>query len=260
MVYAAGRAASSATLERARHHPFNRFREFSVPYKAKKKVPHKKLRLPPDERRRHIVEEALNHFAEHGFEANTRVLAQRIGVTQPLLYRYFSTKEDLIEAVTELAFARLSRRDWLSLIRQSEGDLRTRLVNFFYAYIHENYDFAWIRLYMFAGLAGGELNRRYIKLVTEPLLRAIAHEIREHLQLPQSQKAISKEELEYLWIFHGGLYYYAIRHHIYGVPADVKSLVRHVEIAVDTMISGYARIFERQADKRTSRQTPASAA
>jgi AcrR family transcriptional regulator len=208
----------------------------------------RKLRLAPDERRRHIVEEALRFFADHGFEANTRVLAQRIGITQPLLFRYFSTKEELIETVFELAQKRLTRRDWLSFIQKSEGDIRTRLINFFYSYASESYDFDWIRLYMFAGLAGGKLNRRYIKLVTEPVLRAIAHEIREHFQSPKSQ--ISREEIEYLWVFHGGLYYYAIRQRIYGVPADPNALAKIVETMVDALISGFDQFLKRAPAKK----------
>lgn len=218
-----------------------------MPYRTKRKIRvKKKLRLSPEERRRHIIQEALSFFAEHGFEANTRVLAQRIGVTQPLLFRYFSTKDELINAVFDLAYSRLARRDWLSMIRQSEGDLRTRLIAFCYAYARENYDFDWIRLYMFAGLAGGELNRRYIKRVTEPILRAIALEIRSYLRFPGNEKSLSKEEIEYLWIFHGGLYYHAIRHHVYRLPIDAKALESLVEITVDTMISGYAQLLKQQ--------------
>jgi len=229
-----------------------------VPYRTKKKVlTKKKVRLSPDERRRQIVHEALSFFAQHGFEANTRVLAQRIGVTQPLLFRYFSTKEKLIDAVVDLAYSRLARRDWLSMIRQSEGDLRTRLINFCYAYARENYDFEWIRLYMFAGLAGGELNRRYIKRVTEPVLRAIALEIRAHLRFSTNEKSLSKEEIEYLWIFHGGLYYQAIRHQIYRLPVDAKALASLVEIIVDAMISGYAQVLKRQTAKRSAKRLAA---
>lgn len=229
-----------------------------MPYRTKKKVlTKKKVRLSPDERRRQIVHEALSFFAEHGFEANTRVLAQRIGVTQPLLFRYFSTKEKLIDAVVDLAYSRLARRDWLSMIRQSEGDLRTRLINFCYAYARENYDFEWIRLYMFAGLAGGELNRRYIKRVTEPVLRAIALEIRAHLRFSTNEKSLSKEEIEYLWIFHGGLYYQAIRHQIYRLSVDAKALASLVEITVDAMIYGYAQVLKRQTAKRSAKRLAA---
>jgi AcrR family transcriptional regulator len=217
----------------------------------------KRKRLSPDERRSHIVEEALQLFAEHGFEANTRILAKRIGVTQPLLFRYFSTKEDLIDATFELAYSRLAKRDWLSFIRQSEGDLRTRLINFFNAYTSVNYDFDWIRLYMFAGLAGGELNRRYIKRITEPMLRAIALEIRGSMNLSRHETAVTKSELDYIWIFHGGLYYNAIRHRIYGLPVDPASNGHITEMTVDAMLAGYGKVLKSGPGKRKAKHLAA---
>ena len=36
-----------------------------------------------------ILSEAIGFFAEHGFEAQTRELASRIGISQALIYRYF---------------------------------------------------------------------------------------------------------------------------------------------------------------------------
>ncbi|KCV36277.1 TetR/AcrR family transcriptional regulator, partial [Bordetella bronchiseptica] len=56
-------------------------------------------RLQPQEREQQIVEKAIEHFTKNGFEGSTRELAKQIGVTQPLLYRYFSSKEALIERV-----------------------------------------------------------------------------------------------------------------------------------------------------------------
>ncbi|HEX7646066.1 MAG TPA: helix-turn-helix domain-containing protein, partial [Noviherbaspirillum sp.] len=46
-------------------------------------------RLNPEEREEQIVQKAIRYFAAHGFSASTRELAREIGVTQPLLYRYF---------------------------------------------------------------------------------------------------------------------------------------------------------------------------
>ena len=53
-------------------------------------------RLSPPERERLIVDEAILFFAEVGLAGQTRELAQRLGVTQPLIYRYFPTKHDFI--------------------------------------------------------------------------------------------------------------------------------------------------------------------
>ena len=53
----------------------------------------KRRRLSPTVREQQIVDEAIQFFAEVGFGGRTRELAKRIGITQPLLYRYFPTKE-----------------------------------------------------------------------------------------------------------------------------------------------------------------------
>ncbi len=58
-------------------------------------------RLSPGEREQQILDEAISFFAEVGLSGQTRELAQRLGVTQPLIYRYFPTKQDLIERVFE---------------------------------------------------------------------------------------------------------------------------------------------------------------
>ena len=56
----------------------------------------KQKRLSPDDRRKEFVAKATEFFSEEGFGGGTRDLARRLGVTQPLLYRYFPSKDDLI--------------------------------------------------------------------------------------------------------------------------------------------------------------------
>src|SRR6185312_5879850 len=59
----------------------------------------KQRRLSPEDRRKEFVAKATEFFAEEGFGGGTRALARRLGVTQPLLYRYFPSKDDLIKEV-----------------------------------------------------------------------------------------------------------------------------------------------------------------
>src|ERR1700704_2652866 len=61
-------------------------------------------RLDPTQREAIITREAVAFFAECGFEGQTRQLAKRLRITQPLLYRYFPTKEALIERVYQEVF------------------------------------------------------------------------------------------------------------------------------------------------------------
>src|ERR687891_1948274 len=67
-------------------------------------------RLPRGEREERIIEAAAALFADVGFEAPTRALAGRLGVTQALLYRYFPSKQHLIERVLKHTFGRLQAR------------------------------------------------------------------------------------------------------------------------------------------------------
>ena len=50
-------------------------------------VKQRRRRLAPEDREHEIVQSAISFFARHGFEGSTRDLAQRLGVSQSLLYR-----------------------------------------------------------------------------------------------------------------------------------------------------------------------------
>jgi AcrR family transcriptional regulator len=202
------------------------------------------MRMNVEVRRHQIVREATILFSEQGFDANTRALAERLGTTQPLLYRYFPSKDLLIEAVLKETFEKHSSKDWVALIVDRKIPLRERLIRFSAEYAEKTYDRTWIRLYMFSGLAGGDFNRRYISTTTEPILRAIASELRADAGVNGRRgRAISQRELEYLWLFHGGLYYVAIRRYIYGLDVDDATLAQLIETSVDSLISGIAKLW-----------------
>lgn len=53
-------------------------------------------------RREHILETALKLFARHGFDGtSTKQIAQAAGVAEGLIFHYFPTKDDLLNAVFE---------------------------------------------------------------------------------------------------------------------------------------------------------------
>jgi AcrR family transcriptional regulator len=56
--------------------------------------------LPPDQRRRLIVEAAFMAIAQEGFEGlRTRDIAAAVGINSATLHHYFETKQDLIGAI-----------------------------------------------------------------------------------------------------------------------------------------------------------------
>jgi AcrR family transcriptional regulator len=63
-----------------------------------------RVRLDPVARREQIVAAAVSIITENGLTFNTRDLAERIGLSHPLLFKYFASKEELIEAAVQRVF------------------------------------------------------------------------------------------------------------------------------------------------------------
>lgn len=195
-------------------------------------------RLAAADREQQILAEAVRFFAEVGFGGQTRELAQRAGITQPLLYRYFPTKQDLIERVFKEVFLKRIDPKWTKLIADRSQPLETRLLHFYEQYAAATYTYEWIRIYMFSALMGKDINRRYIRIIEEKILKPICSELRHYCGLASSDSApISEAELEHVWVMHGGIFYYAVRKYVYHsrVNDDFASVVRR---AVKGMISG----------------------
>jgi AcrR family transcriptional regulator len=195
-------------------------------------------RLLPLERERLIVDEAIRYFAEAGFGGQTRELSRRLGITQPLLYRYFPSKQALIERVYREVF--LARWDptWETLLEDRRRRLRDRLIEFYRRYSAVVFRPEWIRLYMYSGLAGMDLNRRYIELIERLLLRRIAIELRAELGLPSAdRRPIQPAEIELVWVLHAGIFYYAVREFIYRAKVR-QPPERTIEHAIDSMLGG----------------------
>jgi AcrR family transcriptional regulator len=195
-------------------------------------------RLSPAERERLIVDGAISFFAEVGLGGQTRELAQRLGVTQPLIYRYFPTKQDLIDRVYEEVFVGRWCPEWSGLISNRDLDLRERLIEFYSAYSRDVLTYEWIRIYMFAGLAGEDINRRYIRLLEDQLLIPIASEVRHAAGVPgPADVPVSELEIEAAWHIHAAVFYYFVRKHIYRAKT-AASLDAFIVDAVDRTLDG----------------------
>ncbi len=207
-------------------------------------APARKLRLAPADRERQIIEGAIAYFAEVGFGGQTRELSTRLGITQPLLYRYFENKQTLIERVYQTVFEGRWDPSWNGLIADRSLPLRDRLVEFYRRYSLATYRPEWIRIYLHAGLSHPALNRRYIQLVRRDLLPAYCRELRHDCGLPDSDVPVCEEEIEFVWNLHGGIFYRALRQHVYRtrIKAD---FMEHVGFAVDNFLAGAAVTYPR---------------
>ena len=195
-----------------------------------KKKPAARKRLQPIDREKLIVEEAIKFFAEVGFEGRTRDLAKRIGVTQPLLYRYFPNKESLIERVYQEVYLGRLKPEWTSLIMDRSLSLSDRLLGFYTQYQSAVSNYEWVRIFMFSGLKSVGINERYLAVLEERILRPICTELRAEHEFPDIlQVPISSEEMELVWSLHGQFFYRAVRKWIYNLPTpdDVSEILRY---------------------------------
>ena len=198
----------------------------------------RRLRLAPGERRQQIVAAAIAYFAEVGFDGGTRELAKRLGVTQPLIYRYFPSKDDLIRTVYNELYLSRWQSDWEKLLTDPALPLRERLIVFYKRYTAAVFTPEWMRIYLFAGLRGVEINQWWLDFVEQHLLRNMAIALRAAQDLPNEHAMpITPGELDLYWIFHGGIFYYGVRREVFRTPVHL-GLDAFIIASVDSMLNG----------------------
>ena len=86
-------------------------------------------RLKAQQRREQLIEVATKLFARHGYEATTTArIAEKAGVTEPILYRHFSTKQELFVAIVR-EVSELTIRKWRELAARGDNATdRIRLI------------------------------------------------------------------------------------------------------------------------------------
>ena len=173
-----------------------------------------KLRLPPQERKAQFINKAIEFFSQEGFDSSTRQLAAKLNVTQPLLYRYFPSKDDLINQVYEAVYMGRWDDNWDKLLRDQSKSLEQRLNIFYQQYTAKVFEDKWLRIFLFSGLKGIEINKRYLKFVQENVIQVIGDQYLKAYK-PQQLRLTDREQ-EIIWVAHGSLIYYGIRKHVYG--------------------------------------------
>jgi AcrR family transcriptional regulator len=118
-----------------------------------------RTRTPRAEREQQMVEAASALFAEHGFGGvSMDDIAKASGITKPMLYAYFDSKEGLFAACAEAAGEEL--RDQLREVserRELAPDQRLwEGIDRLFKFVEENHD-SWLLLYPDGALASGSI-------------------------------------------------------------------------------------------------------
>lgn len=205
-------------------------------------VESKTKRLSPEVREKQIVQKAIQHFATCGFSGSTRELARQLDITQPLLYRYFPSKEALIDRVYEEVYQWDS--SWEQIIRDRSVPLQTRLVQFYRSYAKVILQREWIRIFIFAGLTREGINKKYLSKLRERVFLPVIAEIRHaHGLAPSSDEASQEVDLELIWSLHASIFYVGVRKWIYDLPVvdDIDGLIERL---IDAFLNGSPHAFQ----------------
>ncbi|MEI5998380.1 TetR/AcrR family transcriptional regulator [Paraburkholderia bengalensis] len=193
-------------------------------------------RLAPEERERQILLKAIDHFATHGFTGSTRELARQLGVTQPLLYRYFPSKEALIDRVYDEVYQWDS--SWEKLILDRTIPIQERMVRFYHGYSRIILRREWIRIFIFAGLTKEGINSKYLARLRGRVFVPVMNEIREAYGVEAATNAQQRAaDLELIWSLHASIFYIGVRKWIYGLPVP-DDLEAQIALQIDAFLNG----------------------
>jgi AcrR family transcriptional regulator len=191
-------------------------------------------RMLAADRREHILIEATSYFAEFGLSAGTIELARRIGITQPLLYKYFATKELLLIAV----YDRLFPQNWdpalEALLEDEDKPVEERLTTFYQHFAREVLTYEHVRLFLFSGLTNSALNARYYSILTRRIFTRIAKALRKAYLAKGATGPVGSAELELVQSLHAVIYHIAFRRWLHGLS---------VESNLDALIAQKVRVF-----------------
>lgn len=195
-------------------------------------------RMKREDRDREIAAAAVAFFAELGFDGDTRELARRLGVTQSLIFRYFPSKAALIERVYQEVYVGRWNPYWETIIADRSVPVQDRLIRLYKDYSRVSLTYDWVRIFMFSGLKGEDINTRYLKFLRSRILEPIAIEVRAELGLPTPEEIpLQMSEIELAWGINSRIFYLGQRQWIFNMPLELE-LDTIIEHTIITYLSG----------------------
>jgi AcrR family transcriptional regulator len=205
------------------------------------------------DREKQIVEKAIEYFAEYGFQASTREIAKHVGVTQPLLYRYFKTKADLIDRVYQEIFLNRWRGEWQSDLQDRQVPFRDRLKRYLEDYCESILNREWVRLFLLGAFADQTINKRYLAMLQERTFPIILNELYASIGIVSTEEHDRSLDNEILWSFHSSFFYIGVRKYVYqlAVPENLKEVI---DARVDAFLDGAPAEFVHRRKRAGTRQ------
>jgi AcrR family transcriptional regulator len=148
------------------------------------------MRLAAPDRRQRLQTAALELFAQQGYRGTTtKAIARRAGVSEALLFRHFSSKEDLYWSVLEQQCAVRGGRARLDAMLSAGGDDADLFAAIAEDILARNFaDSRLYRLLLFSALEDHELSHRFFRTYISEYYEAIAAHIRQRIRAGHFRK------------------------------------------------------------------------
>jgi TetR/AcrR family transcriptional regulator len=191
-----------------------------------------------DERRRQLIEVAVDLFAKKGFGGTTtKEIATAAGVTEAVIFRHFATKQDLYQAILDAKCSGNDGQDWLTELQafmdaeDDEGLFRYLLTRILES-DRENPQFG--RVLLHASLEGNELALMHNSQLAIP----IGAKFKDYVARRQAAGALRKMEPAVVMFALAGIgTYYAMQKYIYGNG--------QIEMSDERVVEGFLEILMR---------------
>jgi TetR/AcrR family transcriptional regulator len=192
-------------------------------------------RMSGDDRRRQLIDVAIDLFAKKGFGGTTtKEIAAAAGVTEAIIFRHFATKQDLYQAILDTKCACDGGDDWLGELQAfMDADDDEGLVRFLLTKILEfdRKEPQFCRLLMHASLEGNELALMHYAQTAIP----IKAKFREYISRRQAAGAFRTMDPDIVLLALAGIpKFFAMQKYMYGngevVLTDEKAVEGFIEI------------------------------
>lgn len=180
--------------------------------------------LSRSEREQQIIEGAIRFFSEQGLSGQTRELSASLGIAQPLLYRYFPSKQALIHRIFIEAFQNRWNDQWKVMILDGSAPIGSRFKQFYQEFDRSILTREWVRLFVYSELEGYGYSRKVLAKLKSDIFVPLCLALRQHYGFNGLQDTpVTKQEVEMILQLHGVILYNAIRKHVYGLKISVTT-------------------------------------
>lgn len=186
-------------------------------------------RMAPEMRREQILSAATAMLGNQGANFNTRELAARLNISHPLLFKYFQSKDEIVDAVFQTVFMRRFSDDIRSLVDSDREDTIQKWIDFYEIYTPKIFDETWIRVFISSALQQEKISSRYFDQVVIPLVKRLADDTEMYClgKIEPDHSPVRQITLELAWSLHSSLFYSGLRRWVYRleVPKDIASMM-----------------------------------